>query len=115
MSDIRKIQSSTYSIPAKGASIDVKFVFAELPNDIKMLAFLAGQLINSATYFSTFADVDKVSFTRIGTFGSNASDNWKPWKYADRIKVVKTVDKFKKKIESKNVSANTKRLNITCS
>jgi hypothetical protein len=35
-------------------------VFAELPNDMKMLAFLAGELTNSATYFSTFADV-KVS------------------------------------------------------
>ena len=113
MTDIKQIQSSSYSILAKGESIDVKFVFAELPNDMKMLAFLAGELTNSATYFSTFADVDKESLTKIGTFGHNASDTWKPWKYSDRVKVVNAVEKFKKKIKHKNVSANTKRSNIT--
>ena len=113
MTDIKRIQSSSYSILAKGESIDVKFVFAELPNDMKMLAFLAGELTNSATYFSTFADVDKESLTKIGTFGHNASDTWKPWKYSDRVKVVNAVEKFKKKIKHKNVSANTKRSNIT--
>ncbi len=107
MSDIRRIQSSSYSILVKGASIDVKFVFAELPNDMKMLAFLAGELTNSATYFSTFADVDKESSTKIGTFGCNASDTWKPWKYADRFKAV---DKFKKKNESKKVSEKNKKI-----
>ena len=107
MSDIRRIQSSSYSILVKGASIDVKFVFAELPNDMKMLAFLAGELTNSATYFSTFADVDKESSTKIGTLGCNASDTWKPWKYADRFKAV---DKFKKKNESKKVSEKNKKI-----
>ncbi len=76
-------------------------MFAELPNDMKMLAFLAGELTNSATYFSTFADVDKESSTKIGTFG---------WKYADRFKVVKAVDKFKKKNESKKVSEKNKKI-----
>ena len=77
MSDIKRIQSS-YSILAKGVSINVKFVFAELPNDMEMLAFLAGELTNSATYFSTFADVDKESLTGIGTFGRKPSGTWKP-------------------------------------
>ena len=79
-------------------------MFAELPNDMKMLAFLPGELTNSATYFSTFADVDKESLTKSGTFGCNASDTWKPWKYADRIKVVKAVDQFKKRNEAKKIS-----------
>ncbi len=75
MSDIRRIESSSYSILAKGASIDMlNLCFSELPNDTKMFAFLAGELTNSATYFSTFADVDKESLTKIGTFGCNASD-----------------------------------------
>ena len=38
---------------------------------------------------------------------------WKPWKYADRIKVVKAVDQFKKRNEAKKVSEKTKRSNIT--
>ena len=52
MSDIKRIQSSSHFIRAKGESIGVKFVFSEPPNDMKMLAFLAGELTNSATYFS---------------------------------------------------------------
>jgi hypothetical protein len=51
MTDIKRIQSSSYSILAKGESIDVKFVFAEMLNDMKMLSFLAGELTNSTTYF----------------------------------------------------------------
>ena len=54
LSDINKIQASTYSVACKGNAIDVKFVFTELPNDMKMLAFLAGELSNSATFFSNF-------------------------------------------------------------
>ena len=78
-----------------------------------MFAFLAGELTYSVTYFSTFADVDKESLTKIGTFGCNASDTWKPWKYADRIKVVKQLINLKRKNESKKVSEKTKRSNIT--
>jgi hypothetical protein len=80
---------------------------------MKMLAFLAGELTNSATYFSTFADVNQESLTKLGTFGHNTSDTWKPWKFCDRMKVVKEVEKFKKKIATKNVSAKTKRSNVT--
>ena len=77
------------------------------------LCLLNFQMTNSATYFSTFADVDKESLTKIGTFGCNASDTWKPWKYADRIKVVKAVDQFKKRNEANKVSEKTERSNIT--
>ena len=30
----------------------------ELPNDMKKLCFLAGELSNAAKYFTTFADVN---------------------------------------------------------
>lgn len=30
---------------------EIKFCLGEIPNDMKMLAFLAGELTNSATYF----------------------------------------------------------------
>ena len=83
-------------------------MFAELPNDMKMFAFLAGELNNSVTYFSTFADVDKESLTKIGTFSCNASDTWKPWKYADRIKVVKQLINLKRKNESKKFQRKQK-------
>ena len=115
MLDINKIQTTSYSIACKGEAIDVRFVFAELPNDMKMLSFLAGELSNSATFFSTFADVDHRSIAAKGTatFGRTASDTWKPWKYSQRVKVAKAVEKFKQTVNRKNVSEKTKRSNIT--
>lgn len=57
VSDISDLEKSTFSLDCNGTSIDVKFKISELPNDMKMLAFLAGELSNVAMYFSTFADV----------------------------------------------------------
>ena len=115
MLDVKKVQSTSYSIACKGKAIDVRFVFAELPNDMKMLSFLAGELSNSATFFSTFADVDTKSISGNGTatFGHKSSDTWKPWKYSDRIKVAKAVEKYKETVNRKNVSEKTKRSNVT--
>ena len=73
---------------------------------MKMLAFLGGELSNSATYFSTFADVSKKDITNCnGTFCPGASSTWKKWKLfpcatCKRVKDDKAVEKFKKKAES---------------
>ncbi|CAB4030371.1 Hypothetical predicted protein [Paramuricea clavata] len=85
----------------------------ELPNDMKMLAFLAGSSLTVQLTFPLLQRQNKESLTKIGTFGHNASDTWKPWKYSDRVKVINAIEKFKKKIKHKTVSANTKRSNIT--
>ena len=75
--------------------LHVSFHFEELPNDMKMLAMLGGELSNSATFFSTFANVSTNDCTDLtGTFGSSPSCKWKPWQYANRLKVVKAVDSF---------------------
>ena len=39
--------------------VKVEFKITELPNDMKMLPFLAGELSNSASYFTTFANVNQ--------------------------------------------------------
>ena len=82
---------------------------------MKMLEFLAGELSNSATFFSTFADVDNksVAGNGNGTFGRKSSHTWKPWKYTHRLKVAKEVEKFKQTVSKKNVTEKTKRSNIT--
>ena len=50
--------------------LHVNFRFEELPNDMKMLAMLGGELSNSATYFSTFANVSTNDCGDLrGTFG----------------------------------------------
>ncbi len=54
-----------------------------------MLAFLAGELTNSAKYFSTFANVSTDTYQNFrGTFRSGSSDTWRPWKYSECLTVV---------------------------
>ena len=90
--DIRKIESTTYQINKKGEFIDVRFVISELRSDMKMLSFLGGELSNSATYFSSFANGTLQSARDLkGTYGKQKSDTWQPWKYTHRVSVAKKV------------------------
>ena len=59
MSDIKYLGSRPFKIKYDGKSFQVEFKLEVLPNDMKMSAFLAGELTNSAYYFSTFANVHK--------------------------------------------------------
>jgi len=61
---------------------EVKFTFSEFPNDLKMLAFLAGELSVSETYFSTFPNVN---------MGNCDVVTWQPWKYNQRVAIAKEV------------------------
>ena len=54
VSDIKYLESRSFKINVDGTSFQVEFKLELLPNDMKMLAFLAGELTNSAYYFSTF-------------------------------------------------------------
>ena len=59
--------------------LHARFQFEELPNDMKMLAMLGGELSNSASYFSSFADVNTKDCTDLkGTFGFGPLCKWKP-------------------------------------
>ena len=61
-----------------------------------MKSFLAGELSNSAKYFSSFANVSSGNANNInGTFGRGPTSTWKPWEYSDRMKVAKSVEQFK--------------------
>lgn len=86
-----------------------------------MLCFLAGELTNGATFFTTFARVaknrpDKEKFPgskdyyhrKIGTFGTNPTDTWKPWTYKERVQFAAKVNEFKLKDAKKNNSKNPK-------
>ena len=43
-----------------------------------------------------------------GTFGTDWRVLWKPWKYENRMKVVKQVDVFKKSLDKKKMAASTR-------
>jgi hypothetical protein len=54
LTDITRIENTTYTISCNNEIVSVKFVISELPNDMKMLAFLGGELSNSAKFFFIF-------------------------------------------------------------
>ena len=57
--EICEIENKVFEIEG----LHVTFKYAELPNDMKMLAMLGGELSNSAKYFSSFANVSKDNCT----------------------------------------------------
>ncbi len=99
MTDIGRIESATYTLTCKGSPVIVKFYISELPNDMKMLAFLGGELSNSAKYYSSFADVSTDTHKdSSGTFGKEKGCTWKPWEYLKRLEVATAVEKLKEKV-----------------
>ena len=114
LTDIRDIEKTVMTCSHNGQQVVVKFSFTELPNDMKMLAFLSGELSNSAKYFSSFANVssDDAKNTQ-ATFGRGIENTWKPWMYSDRLKVVNEVEKLKAKLSKQPLSDTTKRSKVT--
>lgn len=108
--EISEIEKNTFNINDK----NIKFKFSEFPNDLKMLAFLAGELPVSATYFSTFGNVNTNNCDYInGTFGSGLGHTWQPWSYKKRVAVSKEVANLKVKVEKLKCTKATKRNKIT--
>ncbi|CAB3978954.1 Hypothetical predicted protein [Paramuricea clavata] len=103
MKDISRIENTTYTIAYKGSSVQAKFFVSELPNDTKMLAFLGGELNNSAKYYSSFADVTAHDHRNAkGTFGMEKNCTWKPWEYAKGLEVAAEVVKMKAKVSKES-------------
>jgi hypothetical protein len=100
--DIDDLENTTYHVDYKGNSVNVKFKISELPNNMKMLAFLGGELANAATYFSTFENVSTHSMSALdGSFGSLGKEKRESWKYEDRVSVAKKVEQFKTSLTKK--------------
>ena len=104
LSDIKYLENNVFTVNVNGASHNVEFKLEVLPNDMKMLAFLAGELSNSAYYFSTFGNVNK----------QNANDvhkcydvDWKPFKYDKRVTDAQLVQKKKTELVKKKIKTNS--------
>ena len=92
--EIALIESKTYQL--QGHDIAINFKFELVPSDMKWLATFSGELTNSATYPSSFANVKQDDVKNVhGTFGIDSTCTWKPWSYDQRVKVAKLVDKYK--------------------
>jgi len=75
VADITYLESKVHEI----SGVKVEFILGEMPNDLKMLSFLAGELRNSATFFLTFANVSlKDCNDYRKTYGRTKEHLWKP-------------------------------------
>ena len=90
----------------------VTFKFKELSNDMKMLATLAGELLNSARYVSTFATVTTEDYRDVEGQFATGNCKWKVWNYNERLKVAESVAKFKETLP-KHLNAKTSRSKVT--
>ena len=110
VSDITYLENNVFKVNDK----NVKFEFSELPNDMKMLCFLGGELSNSAKYFSSFANVSYDNMSNLQfEFAGQGKHQWTPWVYKKRLSVAKQVVDLKKKIVKSKLSKNTQRNKIT--
>ena len=84
--DIRFLESNIYEIATHGGIHKIEFKLAELPNDMKMVAFPAGKLSNAATYFCKFANVRRYEANYCKKiFGKEPKNYWKPSTYQKRL------------------------------
>jgi len=104
--EMEQIEKSIFNI--NGTIIKLKF--SEFPSDMKMLVFLAGELPNSAKYFSTFADVstDKLLDVNI-SFGTEPHIDFRPWQYHKRLTVAEKVPEITDKLDKTQLAPSTKR------
>ena len=107
--DTEGIKKKTYTVMGK----DVTFSFDLLPGDIKFLAYINGELSNSAKYFSSFAYVcQDESSSLAGKFGKTQNCKWSPWQYSQRIVNAQQVADFKRKLPG-HLAEKTKRAKVT--
>lgn len=110
VSDVAYLESKAFIVDGK----TVNFEFAEIPNDMKMLSFLGGELSNSAKYFSSFGNVTYDDMANLQfIFGRAHTNQWKPLEYGKRLKVAKQVEELKNKLAQTPLSAITKRGRVT--
>lgn len=112
--DIKYLESKVFEVEVNQVKHLIEFKLAMLPNDMKFLSFLAGELGNQATYFTTFADISKhdaVNYKK--EFTMDGTEFAKPFTYEHRLKAASAVVKKKEIIEKTNKATSTKRTELT--
>ena len=117
LQELAELESQTFTIVVNGAHKLVEFRVAELPNDMKMLAFLAGELTNSASYFSTFANVTQRDSNDCSkSLTEDGSKGWRPFTYEKRMSDAAKVSKKRKELgipEDSHLQPASKRQKLT--
>ena len=107
--DLKYLESKVFEIENGVNKVKVEFKNAELPNYMKMLSFLAGELPNSATYFTSFANVNQSEANDYKkTFGISPKHIWKPFAYPKRVEDATKVEAKRKLLEKEKCLESTK-------
>ena len=114
IADFKYLEDTIFNVVLDtGLSCKIEFKLSELPNDMKMLCCLAGEISNAAHYFTTFADVNSSNSRKIrSTFGVESHHVWKPFPYQKRLDIANKVASKKKQEAAKYISADQKRRNL---
>ena len=92
-----------------GTVVKVEYKVAELPNDMKMLCFLASELSNCAHYFTTFANANHSDCSELNKKIGN-HDGWKPFtneqRRCDGMKATKKATELAKSKLAKSTQRN---------
>ena len=76
---------------------------------MKMLSFLAGELSNSAAYFTTFANVNQSEANDYKkSLGISSQHSWRPFPYSKRVNDASKVAKRKELLEKEKLSDSSK-------
>ena len=109
LSDIQFLEQNVFHVNVNGQEQCVEFKLGALPNDMKMLAFLCGELSNVAYYFSSFGDVNKNDVD----IGKQFGKDWKPFPYEKRVRDVQLVKKKKQELSKKKLKPAGQRTQLT--
>ena len=81
-SDLNYLKNQAFTISVEELIYFVEFKVHLVPNDMKMLAFLGGELPNAAFYFTTVANVNKKDCNDVTkSFSLDGSKSWKSFDY----------------------------------
>ena len=69
-----------------------------IPADQKWQASVGGELSNSATYISTYANVSLSNYRIMGGSIGDETCTWQPWSYEKRLEIAEQVQQFKQSI-----------------
>ena len=112
VSELKVLEKEVFEVSVHNKICKIEFKVENLPNDMKMLAFLAGELTNSAYYFTTFANVNSSDANDYHkTFGEDG--DWKTFQYDKRIQDAAKVEKKKLDLSKKKIKEATFRTNVT--
>ena len=87
-SKMEDIESKSYHVREQ----EVTFQFEILPSDQKWLATAAGELPNSSTFPSSFANVKQSNMATIGGSIGPPPCTWQQWEYSKRLKDAASVE-----------------------